>query len=188
MILLELTRGAGSTEGAFAPTASLGKAGSSWPPQFPKGTTHGHCGRTVKYASNAPMNRQTEHLSEFENICSKWRICSKYSNIWEYFKNLRFCDPLEFTTPTDNAQKRAQKLVPKNNSAQMPKFSQKVVILWIFFSRAVWSRYCSQKLLKMVQKGDSDKVQNMHARERRNDGTFGANKCTDWTPTSWLQG
>ena len=47
---------------------------------------------------------------------------------------MTFWDPLEFTTPTDNAQKRAQKLVPKNNSAQMPKFCQKVVDRGVFFT------------------------------------------------------
>ena len=50
------------------------------------------------------------------------------------FQKIAFWDPLEFTTPTDNAQKRAQKLVPKNNSAQMPKFVQKVDFFGVFFA------------------------------------------------------
>ena len=99
--ILELTRGAGSTEGAFAPTASLGKAGSRY------------------------LLKMKDLLKIF-----------KYLRI---FQKMTFWDPLEFTTPTDNAQKRAQKLVPKCNSAQMPKFSQKVDFRG-FFLRAVWSR------------------------------------------------
>ena len=50
------------------------------------------------------------------------------------FQKIAFWDPLEFTTPTDNAQKRAQKLVPKNNSAQIMKKVQKVDFRGFFFT------------------------------------------------------
>ena len=139
MLELELTRGAGSTEGAFAPTASLGKAGSSWPPQFPKGTYY----PWPLWAHSEICFKRSKWIGK-QSTCQNLRIFAQNEGfaqniqIFENIKKNAFRDPLEFTTPIGNAPKRDQKLEPKYNSAQIMKKGQKVWLWWVFLT-AFWA-------------------------------------------------
>ena len=44
-------------------------------------------------APKVPLLQPLHSGKQVQDICSKWRICSKYSNILEYFKKWRFGTP-----------------------------------------------------------------------------------------------